>query len=245
MLDSNHGWLLWTAMASGVLWLIAYLLIIYRGFKDHSYGMPVVAMIGNLAWEIIFGLGIEADCPATWSSCPSTMQVRDFVWLLFDFIILYTILRYGRKYFSGILQRYFVVIVVGGIAVAFGLIYSIIQEFWIQNVWGLVIDGQTPAFVSLKIQGGSYYTGFGLNLIMSILFVFMIIQRGTVEGQSIYIAISKWLASLAAYGFMVADGLQSPVVNTLYAVVFVFDVLYVWLVYNRSKAEGINPWRRV
>ncbi len=245
MLDVNHGWLLATAMASGVFWLIAYLLIIYRGFKDHSYGMPVVALVGNLAWELIFGLGIESGCPATWTSCPATLiQVRNFIWLFFDFVILYTVLKYGRQYFTGILQKYFAAFVLGGIVVAFALIYSIVQEFWIQNAWGVVVDGQTPPFLALKIQGGSYYTGFGLNLIMSILFVTMINQRGNVEGQSVYIAISKWLGSLAAFGFMLADGVLSPVVNVIYAVVFLLDVLYIWLVYNRSHAEGINPWRR-
>ncbi|MFN2138064.1 MAG: hypothetical protein ACK2UK_19060 [Candidatus Promineifilaceae bacterium] len=245
MLDPNHGWLLFMAMASGVFWLIAYLLIIYRGFKDHSYGMPVVALIGNLAWEIIFGLGIETGCPATWSSCPGTLiQVRNFIWMLFDFVILYTVLKYGRQYFTGFLQKYFYAIVFGGIAVALALIYSIVQEFWIQNAWGVIVNGQTPAFLPLKIQGGSYYTGFGLNLIMSILFIFMIGRRGNVEGQSIYIAISKWLGSLAAYGFMLADSVQTPVVNVLYAVVFVLDVLYIWMVYSRARAEGLNPWRR-
>ncbi len=245
MLDVNHGWLLATAMASGVFWLIAYLLIIYRGFKDHSYGMPVVALIGNLAWEIIYGLGIEAGCPATWSSCPATLiQIRNFIWMLFDFVILYTVLKYGRKYFTGFLQKYFVAIVLGGIVVAMALIYTIVQEFWVQNLWNVVVDGQTPPFLPLKIQGGDYYTGFGLNIIMSILFVFMINRRGNVEGQSIYIAISKWLGSLAAFGFMLADGVQSPVVSVLYAVVFVLDVYYIWLVYSVSRAEGINPWRR-
>ena len=56
MLDNNHFWLLATALGSGVFWLVAYILIIYRGFKDQSYGMPVVAFIGNIAWEFIFGL---------------------------------------------------------------------------------------------------------------------------------------------------------------------------------------------
>jgi hypothetical protein len=79
---------------------------------------------------------------------------------------------------------------------------------------------------------------------MSILFVFMINSRGNVEGQSVYIAIAKWLGSLAAFGFMLADGVQSPVVSVLYAVVFVLDVTYIWLVYSLSRAEGINPWRR-
>lgn len=245
MLDSNHFWLLVTALGSGVFWLLAYILIIYRGLKDKSYGMPVVALCGNLAWELIFGLGIETGCPATWSSCPATIiQIRNFIWLLFDFVILYTVLKFGRQYFSGWLNRYFVIIVIGGIAVAALLIYSIVQEFWVQNQWGVVVNGQSPDFLPLRIQGGSYYTGFGLNAIMSVLFVFMIMRRGNVEGQSVYIAVNKWLGSLAAFGFMVADGVFSPVVNILYAVVFAFDVFYIWQVYAQCRKEGIDPWRR-
>jgi hypothetical protein len=245
MLDSNHTWLLVTALGSGVFWLLAYLLIIYRGFKDESFGMPVVALVGNIAWEFIFGLGIESGCPATWASCPGTViQIRNFIWLLFDFLILYTVLKYGRRYFTGALQRFFTPVVLGSIVVAGLLIYSIVQEFWIRNQWGVVIDGATPDFLPLTLQGGSYYTGFGLNAMMSILFVFMMYRRQSVEGQSLYIAVSKWLGSLAAYGFMLADGIQGPVVNILYAVVFVFDLFYIWQVYTQCKREGINPWTR-
>lgn len=245
MLDSNHTWLLVTALGSGVFWLIAYILIIYRGFKDESFGMPVVALIGNIAWEFIFGVGIETGCPATWASCPATViQVRNFIWLLFDVVILYTVLKYGRRAFTGILQRFFTPIVLGSIVVAGLLIYSIVQEFWIRNTWGVVVNGQVPEFLPLTIQGGSYFTGFGLNVIMSILFVFMMYRRQSVEGQSLYIALSKWLGSLAAYGFMVADGAQSLVVNILYAVVFLFDLFYIWQVYRQCRREGINPWTR-
>jgi hypothetical protein len=245
MLDSNHTWLLVTALGSGVFWLLAYLLIIYRGFKDESFGMPVVALVGNIAWEFIFGLGIESGCPATWSSCPGTViQIRNFIWLLFDFVILYTVLKFGRRYFTGALQRFFTPVVLGSIVVAGLLIYSIVQEFWIRNQWGVVINGATPEFLPLTLQGGSYYTGFGLNAMMSILFVFMMYRRQSVEGQSLYIAVSKWLGSLAAYGFMLADGVQGPVVNILYAVVFVFDLFYIWQVYTQCKREGINPWTR-
>jgi hypothetical protein len=72
----------------------------------------------------------------------------------------------------------------------------------------------------------------------------MMYRRQSVEGQSLYIAVSKWLGSLAAYGFMLADGIQGPVVNILYAVVFVFDLFYIWQVYTQCKREGINPWTR-
>jgi len=245
MLDSNHFWLLATALGSGVFWLIAYILIIYRGFKDKSYGMPVVAFIGNIAWEFIFGLGIERGCAASWSSCPAAIiQARNFLWLLFDFVILYTILKFGRRYFEGILYKYFNAIVIGGIVVTGALIYAIVQEFWIKNIWGVVINGSTPEFLPLTLQGGSYYTGFALNVMMSILFVFMLYRRDSIDGQSIYIAISKWLGTVAAYGFMLADGIQTPVVNILYAVVFVFDVVYIKMVNDKCRAEGINPWRR-
>lgn len=245
MLDSNHFWLLATALGSGVFWLIAYILIIYRGFKDKTYGMPLVAFIGNIAWEFIFGLGIESGCAASWSSCPAAIiQARNFIWLLFDFVILYTVLKYGRRYFTGFINKYFYVIVIGGILVAGWLIYNIVQEFWIRNIWGVVINGSTPDYLSLTVQGGSYYTGFALNFMMSILFVFMIYRRGNVDGQSIYIAISKWLGTVAAYGFMLADGIQTPVVNVLYAIVFVFDVIYIKMVYDKCLEQGIDPWRR-
>ena len=245
MLDSNHFWLLATALGSGVFWLIAYILIIYRGFKDHSYGMPVVALIGNLGWEIIFGLGIQSGCAASWSSCPAAIiQARNFIWLLFDFLILFTVLKYGRRYFTGLLNRFFPFIVIGGIAVTVFLVNAIVEEFWIVNRWGVVVNGQTPQFLPLTLQGGSYYTGFALNFMMSILFVFMMYRRKSVEGQSVYIALNKWLGSVAAFGFMLADDIGSRVVFVLYAVVFVFDLYYTWQVYRQCKAEGINPWRR-
>ncbi len=245
MQDSNHFWLLATALGSGVFWLIAYILIIYRGFKDQTYGMPIVAFIGNIAWEFIFGLGIERGCAASWSSCPAAIiQARNFIWLLFDVVILYTVLKFGRRYFTGFFYKYFHAIVIGGIVVTGLLIYAIVQEFWIKNIWGVQVGGTTPEFLPLTLQGGSYYTGFGLNFMMSILFVFMIYRRGNVDGQSVYIALGKWLGTVAAYGFMLADGIQTPVVNILYAVVFVFDVVYIKMVYDKCREQGIDPWRR-
>lgn len=246
MLDANHFWLLSTALLSGVFWLLAYILIIYRGFKDKSYGMPVVALCGNLAWEIIFGLGLETGCPQTWQSCPAlVIQIRNFIWMLFDFVILYTVLVYGRHYFTHpLVKKNFTWLVLGGVAAAFMVIYAIIPEFYVANVWQVPVGNEVPAFLPLTIQGGSYYTGFGLNFVMSLLFLAMFVSRETLEGQSFYIAANKWLGSLAAYGFMLADGIQTPLVNVLYAFVFLFDVGYMGLVYWRSRQQGINPWRR-
>lgn len=245
MLDSNHYALLTTAMLSGLFWLVAYICIIYRGFKDKSYGMPVVALCGNLAWEIIYGLRLEPVCPLTWTSCPdAVIQGRNAIWLLFDLAILYTVLKYGRHYFSGFLGKYFTPIVLGGVAVAGMIIYFFVNEYYIRNAWGVSVGGKIPEFLPLTEQGGSDVTGFALNLIMSILFVFMLERRGSVDGQSFTIAVSKWLGTLAAFGFMFADNIQTPLVNALYGTVFAFDVFYMWLIYRRLRQAGINPFRR-
>ena len=72
----------------------------------------------------------------------------------------------------------------------------------------------------------------------------MLESRGTLDGQSFWIAVTKWLGTLAAYGFMFADGIQTPLVNTLYAAIFVFDLFYAARVYRLSRRLGMDPWRR-
>ena len=37
-----------------VFWLAAYVLIIRRGLKDRTFGMPIAALCGNIAWEVLF-----------------------------------------------------------------------------------------------------------------------------------------------------------------------------------------------
>jgi hypothetical protein len=41
-------------VGTGIFWTITYLLIIRRGFLDHTYGMPLIALCANLTWEFIF-----------------------------------------------------------------------------------------------------------------------------------------------------------------------------------------------
>ncbi len=56
-------------LGSGLFWTVTYLLIIRRGFRDQTYGMPLVALCANLAWEFIF------SSPSAWSH-PTLRQHR-------------------------------------------------------------------------------------------------------------------------------------------------------------------------
>ncbi|MBP9706978.1 MAG: hypothetical protein KBD78_04995 [Oligoflexales bacterium] len=132
----------------------------------------------------------------------------------------------------------------GSITLATALVYTTVQEFWAPNRWDVIIDGVIPAHLPLKVQGGSYYTGFILNLIMSIVYVFMHMSRNSLDGQSFQIALNKWLGTLAAYFFMVSAFTVNNFVHVLYIGIFVFDVLYMYMMYIECKKQNINPWLR-
>jgi hypothetical protein len=72
----------------GVLWTLAYLLIIRQGFLDRTYGMPLAALCANLSWEFIFTFVYPHDLP---------QRAENVVWLSFDFVILGQLLLYGAR----------------------------------------------------------------------------------------------------------------------------------------------------
>ena len=39
-----------TVVLSGIAWTITYVALVYRGFKDRTYGMPLAALALNISW---------------------------------------------------------------------------------------------------------------------------------------------------------------------------------------------------
>lgn len=50
------NWVDLTVLLSGIAWTITYVALVYRGIKGKSYGMPLVPLSMNFAWEITFSL---------------------------------------------------------------------------------------------------------------------------------------------------------------------------------------------
>ena len=42
------------ALAGSIFWLIAYVLMIRKGFQDSTYGILLLAIMLNFTWEIIY-----------------------------------------------------------------------------------------------------------------------------------------------------------------------------------------------
>ena len=74
-------------LGTGAFWVVAYVLIIRRGFIDETHGMPFVALCGNLGWEFVFAFVYPLEKPFH-------HIVR--VWLALDLVILSQLLMFGR-----------------------------------------------------------------------------------------------------------------------------------------------------
>jgi hypothetical protein len=205
----------WFGIASGVFWLITYLLIIRRGYLDKACGMPMAALCLNISWEFIFSFvyphaGIQ--------------RVINIAWFALDLAIVAQFLRYesvrrpadrpALLFFGGFLS----VLIVSFLAVL---------------------------FTTLEFGNGiGSYSAFGQNLVMSILFVGMLLDRNDLAGQSVYIGLAKMLGTFCASALVFAYTPESRLtVFYAWAIVF-FDLAYVALFIWKSRRLGIRPLAR-
>ncbi len=203
-------------IGSGVLWTLVYILIIKRGFQDKTCGMPLVALCANISWEFVFSFVYPHRAPQFYVN---------IVWLGLDVVILFQFLRYGRSVLRNILPTqlfYPAFLLVLGLS--FGAILSVTREF---GDW----HGK--------------YAAFGQNLMMSVLFVVMLYQRKGIDGQSLYIALFKMLGTVLPSVLFYLRFPASPFLNFLYPMIFLFDGIYLVLLYKKLKERGINPWKRL
>jgi hypothetical protein len=198
---------LFLTLLGGFCWTLVYLDGIRLGLRDRTYAMPFWALALNIAWEVLYTL-------LGYREQGLVLQVGiNTLWGLLDLAIVYTYFRFGLKHFPKNLQtRWFVPWSLLGLFVAFCLQYFFVLEF--------------------GYFGGRAYSAFLQNLLMSVLFIGMLVQRGSSEGQSLTIAIGKWLGTLAItilVGLLGAEGFNGP--NALILVLggfcSVFDLIYI------------------
>ena len=218
------------SIASGIFWSLTYIVIIRRGFKDNTYGMPIAAVSANVCWEFIFSF--------VYPTPPPQLYVN-IAWLVLDLVIVYQIVTYGRAGAAGatnlLTRKYFLPEFFFGLVLAFGLIYTSATEF------ELIIKASYPHYRSV----GMVYSAFGQNLLMSILFVRMLITRDNISGQSIYIALLKLIGTVCASIALNRIFPDSSYLRFLYVAIFVIDLVYVVLLLQIFRVAGVNPWRRL
>ncbi|MBT5200421.1 MAG: hypothetical protein HOK63_04635 [Thaumarchaeota archaeon] len=203
-------------MIGGLFWSATYILIIRRGFKEKTFGMPLVALCANISWEAIFAFYSPHDAPQLYIN---------YIWFALDAVIVFQFLKYGKKEFPKFSKWQFFTVFTLGISVAVPMIIGINYEF--EDKSGV-------------------YAAFGQNLMMSILFVSWLANRKGIDGQSIYIALFKMigtgLSSLAFFTYRpIAQ--DSNLLQFLFVAIFVFDVIYTIGLYRKCKKIE-SPFKR-
>jgi len=198
--------------ADGIFWSLAYILIIIRGFKDKTYGIPLFVLCVNISWEFIFSFILPSTRPQIYIN---------YMWLMLDVFIMAQFLKFGKHEFPTFSNKQFYTVFLLALATGFGLALSVTYEF--NDLEGV-------------------YAAFGDNLFMSILFIVMLFRRNNLRGQSIYIALLKMLGtactSVAFYLYEpIAQG--SVLLPFLFISIFVYDLIYVGLIYQKYRESAI------
>jgi hypothetical protein len=204
-------------LVTGICWVIVYIESILIGLKQRTYAMPFWALSLNFSWELFNTvLGYKQDGP-------SLQVVINATWALFDCGILYTYFRYGKKHFPKNLRPDgFITWSVLGLLTAFLLQLAFIVEF--------------------GLHAGSQYSAFLQNLLMSVLFIVMLVQRGDSEGQNLIIGVNKWLGTLAAtvmFGVVGGEGFNGASFLILVAgsLCSLFDLIYIVMLARAIKHQ--------
>jgi hypothetical protein len=235
----------WTVFVSGtacvVAWFVAYAGIINRGFVDQTFGMPIAALAANLSWEFVYGFLLDP--------LGDYIHVLSIPAFIIDLVIAWQAWKFGpRDFTSPFIRKHFHSILGGAIAFAMPAMYL--------------------SFVEFNDPDGEY-TGFGINLMMSILYIALMERRDSIAGQSMYVALAKWAGTFLAWlataltvttskAEPLPRGVRAfassslshrqypltPLINVTYWTTFFADAAYSVMFYRRIRAAGISPWRR-
>ena len=200
---------LFLTVLSGLAWTLVYAESIRLGFRDRTYAIPLAALGLNFAWEWVYGInGLFGPINA--------QAVINLVWALADVVIVYTFFRFGRAEFPTLTKPMFV-------------------------GWGLLIIGVSFA-VQLLLLGefgvndAARYSAFLQNLLMSGLFIAMLVARRGLRGQSLVIAVAKWIGTLAPtmlFGVLH----QSTLILGLGLMCSVLDLIYIGLILLERRSS--------
>ena len=194
------------ASAGGIFWLIAYVLMIRKGFQDSTYGIPLLAIMLNFTWEIIYAT-IHAP------SAPGDERMR-LAWLALDIPNVWLLVRYGKasQKIPYIRDNYYLAIVA---------------------TFVLCFVGHLSFYDRMAFMGATA-SAYVINYIMSVLFVFLYFNRPDMKGLSYGGAWTKMLGTACISLANIPVWPKQPqaprfFLYYLFAACFLFDVFYILL----------------
>ena len=206
---------LFLTLLSGIGWTLVYIDSIRKGFKDKTYAIPLYALGLNFAWEVIYSF---RDIRTA-----GVQGIVNIIWMLCDAVIVFTYFKYGSREFPDNAKRAFI---------PFSLL-----SFAACAVFQLAFLLEFPEGIE-----AATYSAFAQNAAMSIMFVVMLYRRGSARGQSMLIAVAKWIGTLAPTLLLGVVKQFNIYVILTGSICSVFDILYIVLL-RRMIAGETKPDR--
>jgi hypothetical protein len=194
-------------LGSGLFWTATYLLIIRQSILDHTYGMPMVALCTNIAWEFIFSFILPS---------PGIQRSVNIVWFSLDVGILICFLRYGPGEFAYLSKRAFYAVFCVTLATSFCAVLLITLEFH---------DGGTYSAFGQNLM---------MSILFITMLYYRHSLRGQSIMIALCKLLGTALASLAFFLYT-AISHHSVLLPFLYISILVYDLIYVGLIYRQQR----------
>ena len=171
-----------------MVWILVYVVVIVQGWMEQSYGIPILAICLNAAWEWRFAVDQPREHPEP--PMPATTRWILWVWLLLDGIIVLQVFLFGRDYQSNPLLRQYYYLVVPLMILSAYVLHTLMHETFDLNLQDYF--GVLSAYLN--------------NLVMSALFIPMFFARPELHGLSVWVAVGKLAGTgLTSLGILVQD----------------------------------------
>jgi hypothetical protein len=210
------AWYNIAGILGGVSWLAVYVVALAYGLKKKTCAIPAYAVCLNLGWEIITSFLVPNPVPLwLWVNRG---------WMLLDFGIAFTLVRYGRsRPLDRALSQHFLAVLAGFFILGFAGQLTYIKSF--QDAMG-------------------YEVAFLIDLIMAILFIRDFFEAPLYDAGTLAIGVGRLLGDVGVciqcyFLFPQVDNAPSfAFFHFLFAAVLLLDVLYLALVWRRRSSPA-------
>ncbi|KAL4799153.1 hypothetical protein BDV19DRAFT_385403 [Aspergillus venezuelensis] len=206
--------------ASGIGWILNYILMTYYSFRDKTYSMSMLPLCCNIAWEFVYGVLYPS----------STFVVRPVIlsWLVLNCLVVYAAIKYSPNEWSHapLVQRHLPLLFIVGIAACTGFHIALIRKF-------------DPATAFL-------WSARSCQVLLSIGGLFQLLSRSSTKGGSYFLWLSRFLGSTCGvvkmtlmwkYGESRFHWLDDPLTAYCVATWILSDVLYGVVFYSLRCKE--------
>ncbi|KAG9258399.1 uncharacterized protein F5Z01DRAFT_689703 [Emericellopsis atlantica] len=224
-----------TFQFGGVCWTLCYILIAREGLKTKSYGMPLLALANNFAWEMVYALYV-VDEPFE--------KTAMAIWMVIDTPIIYSTILHGAFEWN-----HAPAVRKGLTHIFIALLATCAAAHWAWQDWWIgmaVATGQKPDLTQM-----AYWAVSMCQLLVSTMSLAMLLVRQHTGGVSWTIWLLRFLGTgiglnfnywWAWYTWPEAHGyFMSPPAIFIWGLTTVCDIVYGFVFWNVKSTERDLP----